>query len=75
MNELYNIMNQNPVANMQSALMQIKQNPAAVLRQAGLNIPNGMNNPNQIVNYLLQSGQVNQSRLAQAQQMAARYRR
>ena len=61
--------------NMQNALAQLKANPAAILRQAGLNVPDGMNNPQQIVNHLLQSGQVNQNRLAQAQQAAMQYRR
>lgn len=73
MNVLYDVLNGgNPMANLQNSLLQIKQNPGAVLKQAGLNIPNGMNDPRQIVNHLLQSGQVNQSRLAQAQQMAMR---
>lgn len=73
MNELYNLIgNQNPMANLQNALAQVRQNPVAILKQAGLNIPNGMNNPQQIINHLLQTGQVDQARLAQAQQMAYR---
>ena len=54
-------------------LGQLRQNPAGVLKQAGFNIPSGINNPQQIVNYLLQSGQVGQGRLAKAQQMASRF--
>lgn len=64
-----------PMANLQNALSQIKSNPAALLRQAGLNVPDGMTNPQQIINHLLQSGQINQSKLAQAQQMAGAFRR
>ena len=64
-----------PMANLQNALAQIKQNPMALLRQAGLNVPEGMTNPNQIINHLVQSGQINQQRLAQAQQMASAFRR
>ena len=62
------------MANLQNALMQIKQNPAAMLKQSGFNLPDGVDfrNPQNILNYLLQSGQVNQARLAQAQQIAAK---
>ena len=40
------------------ALQQIRANPSAVLKQAGLNLPDGMNDPQQIVMYLLNSGQI-----------------
>lgn len=53
-------------------LAQIRQNPAAALRQAGLNIPEGMTNPQQIINHLLQSGQVPQARYQQALQTMRR---
>jgi hypothetical protein len=56
-------------------LSQLRQNPASVLKQAGLNIPAGMNNPQQIINHLLQSGQVPQSRYQQAMQMMSKMRR
>ena len=77
-NPVYTALNgsvQSPVVNIQNALAQLRSNPAAMLRQAGLNIPDGMNNPQQIINHLLQSGQINQGRLAQAQQMASRFKR
>ncbi len=54
---------------------QIRQNPVAFVRQAGYNVPDGITNPQQMIGYLLQSGQVPQSRLAQAQRMAAQFRR
>ena len=45
--------------NMQDQLRQLQQNPAAMLRQAGLNVPEGMgNNPQAMVMHLIQSGQV-----------------
>lgn len=53
----------------QEAMSQLQNNPAATLRHIGLNIPAGMNNPQQIVQHLTQTGQVPQSRLAQAMQM------
>ena len=55
-------------------LSQLRSNPAAILRQRGLNIPAGMNNPQQIVQHLLSSGQVPQSRYQQAMQMMARHK-
>ena len=50
-------------------LQQLKSNPASTLKQAGLGIPVDMNNPGQIINYLLSSGQVNNARLQMAQRM------
>lgn len=46
-------------------LNALKSDPISVLRSRGLNIPDGMNNPQQIINHLLQSGQVPQGRYAQ----------
>lgn len=60
-----------PLANIQAALSQIKANPGKLLKSRGLNIPDGMNDPQQIINHLLSSGQINNNRLAQVQQMAA----
>lgn len=58
--------------NMQDAMRQLQQNPSGMLKRAGLNVPNGMNNPQQIVNHLMQSGQLPQNRLTMAMQMAQR---
>ena len=45
--------------NMQDQLRQLQQNPTVMLRQAGLNVPEGMgNNPQAMVMHLIQSGQV-----------------
>lgn len=55
-------------------LSQLRSNPVGMLKQAGYNIPEGMNNPQQIVNHLLNSGQINNSKLSMAQQMAQRFR-
>lgn len=44
-------------------LQQLRQNPSAVLKQAGYNVPENMTNPQQILNHLLQSGQVTNARL------------
>lgn len=55
--------------NPQQALAHLREDPIGVLKQAGLSVPNGMNDPHQIVNHLVQSGQVPQARLQMAQRM------
>lgn len=56
-------------------VQQIKSNPAAMLQQRGFNIPAGMNNPQHIINHLISSGQVPQSRYAQLLQNMQQVRR
>lgn len=46
-------------------LQALRNDPVGLLRGRGLNIPDGMTNPQQIINHLLQSGQVPQSKYAQ----------
>ena len=58
----------NPMQMMQ----QLRSNPASFLKGMGLNIPAGMTDPQQMVNYLMQSGQVTPPRFRQAQQMMQR---
>lgn len=53
----------------QQAMSQLQANPAGVLGQIGLNIPAGMTDPQQMVQHLMQTGQVPQGRFAQAMQM------
>ena len=50
-------------------LQALRNDPVGLLRGRGLNIPDGMTNPQQIINHLLQSGQVPQGRYQQALQM------
>lgn len=56
-------------------LLQLRQNPSQVLRQAGFNVPANLNDPNAIIQHLMNSGQVTQQRYEQARQMAAQFRR
>lgn len=53
-------------------LQALRNDPVGLLRGRGLNIPDGMTNPQQIINHLLQSGQVPQSRYAQVMQQFKR---
>lgn len=57
-------------SNPMQMLMQLKQNPLSLLQKVGFNIPTNLNNPQQIVEHLTKTGQINQAQLNQAQQMA-----
>lgn len=57
------------------AVESLKRNPYTTLKNAGYSIPNNMTNPNQIINYLLQSGQINSPRLQMAQRILGRFGR
>jgi hypothetical protein len=47
---------------------QFRQNPMAMLSQR-YNIPQNLNNPNEIIQYLLNTGQVSQADVNNAMQM------
>ena len=51
-------------------LAQLKQNPLGMLRQYGFNVPDNISDPNAIVQYLMNSGQINQQTYNQARMMA-----
>ena len=53
-------------------MAQLRSNPAAVLKQRGLNVPDGMSDPQQIVQHLISSGQVSNNALQAAMQMIGR---
>lgn len=61
--------------NPQEAMQQLRSNPAAMLKKAGLNVPGTMKDPQQIVNHLLQSGQISNQRLQMAQRMLGMFGR
>ena len=58
-------------------LQMMKQNPLQMLQRAGYQLPQGMamSDPNAIINYLRQSGQLPQERLNQIMQSAQQFRR
>lgn len=65
----------NPM-NLMSMLQQIKSNPMQVLMQRRMNVPPNMaNDPQAILNHLLQTGQISQQQVNQAYQMAQQYKR
>lgn len=61
--------------NIMQMLSQLKQNPMQFLMQRKFNVPQNMaNDPNAILNHLLQTGQVNQNQINSAYQMAQRFK-
>lgn len=63
-----------PANMLQQAIETAKANYVNILQQKGLTIPNGMTDPQQMVQHLVQSGQVPQARYQQAVQMMQRMR-
>lgn len=60
----------NPM-NLMGMFANFRQNPMGFFLQNGMNIPQGMmNDPNAIIQQLMNSGQINQQTYNQAQQMA-----
>ena len=51
-------------------LNALKSNPAAFLGQRGVSLPQGMNDPQQILNHLVQSGRFSQDQINAAYQQA-----
>lgn len=67
----------NPMMGMDPMQMvqQLKANPIQFLQRAGFNVPNNLNDPNAIIQHLMNSGQITQQRYEQARQMVARFKR
>lgn len=65
------LMGMNPV----QMIQQLQANPIQFLQRAGFNVPNNLNDPNAIIQHLMNSGQISQQRYEQARQMAAQFRR
>lgn len=67
-NELYK-----SIGNNQPKQQNPKEQAMQLLRQHGFNIPQGMeNDPNALINHVMQSGRVPQNRLSMAQQIVQR---
>lgn len=58
-------------------LQQFKSNPMQMLIQKRMNLPQNvpMNDPNAILNHLLQTGQISQQQINNAYQMAQQFKR
>ena len=62
----------NQYTNPQAALNQLRSDPRSYLQNSGYSIPDNLNDPQQIINHLLSSGQVPQARYSQALQFLRR---
>jgi hypothetical protein len=62
----------NPMQMMQM-LQQLKGNPMQFLSRMGLQVPAGMNDPQQMVQHLLNSGQRNQQQFDMSRQSASQW--
>ena len=56
-----------------SMLPQLRSNPVGFLKQYGLNVPDNVSSPNDIIQHLMNSGQINQAQYNQARQMAQQF--
>lgn len=72
MNPLFQMMMPNSPINM---LNQLKSNPTEFLAKRGINIPDGMNDPNDIIKHLMDTGKVSQAQYNNAMNMARMFRR
>lgn len=57
---------------MRQEIGSIKANPSSYLSRYGFNIPDGMNDPRQITQHLLRTGQVGGNKLQQVMRMIGR---
>lgn len=69
-NPFFNALGNNPL----TLLSQLKSNPLALLNRAGFQIPTNISSPQDILQYLMNSGQISQQQVNQAQQMAKTFR-
>lgn len=70
MNPLYS---QQPQGNNPFAMLdQLKQNPYQILAQRGFNIPQNLYNPNDILQYLLNTNQITQQQVNNVMTMLQR---
>jgi hypothetical protein len=67
----------NPMMGMNPMQMiqQLKANPIQFLQRAGFNVPSNLNSPNDIIQHLMNSGQVSQDAYNRARQMAAQFKK
>ena len=64
---------QNQQMNPMQMGQQLRANPLQFLSKAGYKVPQNLNDPNAIIQHLMNTGQVSQQRYEQARQMAARF--
>lgn len=64
----------NNIGNIMQMVQQFKANPMQMIMQRRMNVPQSMlNDPQSIINHLLQTGQISQEQLNSAYQMMQRF--
>lgn len=54
-----------PRMNPMQMLQQLQQNPAQMLRQVGLNVPDNLSSPNDIIQHLMSSGKFHRNNITE----------
>lgn len=54
-------------------LNRLMKNPREFVAQCGLNVPQNINSPNDIIQYLMNTGQISQQSYNQAMSLAKRF--
>lgn len=74
-NPFFNALGGNAMGGMNpmAMLAQLRSNPMGFLRQAGYNVPDNISSPQAIIQHLMNSGQISQQQLSNAQNMAQRF--
>lgn len=70
-NPLQMFLNGNPM----QMLQQLQQNPVQFLKRSGYNVPENLNDPNAIIQHLMNSGQISQQRYNQARQIVSQFKK
>lgn len=71
-NPLVNNMSQQ--MNPMQMLQQLRRNPMEFIKKAGFTVPENLDNPNDIIQHLMNTGQVSQQRYDQAVKMARQFK-
>lgn len=64
----------NNQTNFMQMFQQFRANPMQMILQSRMNVPSGVNDPNQILNHLLKTGQITQEQINAAYQMMQRFK-
>lgn len=63
------------MAQLLQQLQSLQNDPMGFLRNLGLSVPQNLNNPNEIIQYLMNSGRFSQQQYEQARQLAAQLKK
>ena len=66
----------NPLAGVPMQMLnRLRQNPMEMLKEMGFDVAGNLTDPNEIIQHLMNSGQVSQQRYNQVRQMVSRFAR